>query len=263
MGSPPRMRGKVSFCTSRYHHLGITPAHAGKSSRTARKHHTAGDHPRACGEKTAAHRRWNLSSGSPPRMRGKVNFERFTFNTSGITPAHAGKRGRIRRGWCRWRDHPRACGEKASSTSWSIFSQGSPPRMRGKAPVQIRKFYRVGITPAHAGKSPENLTGGDLDRDHPRACGEKLIKSLSMGWSMGSPPRMRGKVNPAVRTVDGFGITPAHAGKSQCSAGCSGSTGDHPRACGEKGISMGVGEQTLGSPPRMRGKANQKGAERH
>ena len=50
----------------------------------------------------------------------------------------------------------------------------------------------MGITPAHAGKSPLRLRVCLPARDHPRACGEKVLALLDIAYSRGSPPRMRG-----------------------------------------------------------------------
>ena len=65
---------------------------------------------------------------------------------------------------------------------------------------------------------------------------------------------MRGKAVNGYVTFLHVGITPAYAGKS-----CSGSEAckpvkDHPRLCGEKGVSVAVSGNPLGSPPPMRGK---------
>ena len=51
-GSPPRMRGKVTFHDLCRSMLGITPAYAGKRTGADRKAPTKEDHPRVCGEKT-------------------------------------------------------------------------------------------------------------------------------------------------------------------------------------------------------------------
>ena len=108
--------------------------------------------------------------------------------------------------------------------------------------------------PALAGKSVRIRVWVKYNRDHPRACGEKLISAISCLLVVGSPPRMRGKARQN-RTV-GYraGITPAHAGKSVRfpSGHCRGR--DHPRACGEKELRARRCEKRLGSPPRMRGK---------
>ena len=71
--------------------------------------------------------------------------------------------------------------------------------------------------------------------------------------SIGSPPRMRGKVARHAGPLPCQRITPAHAGKSLLAAprGCGGK--DHPRACGEKWWRWLYLWLCLGSPPRMRG----------
>ncbi len=126
--------------------------------------------------------------------------------------------------------------------------------MRGKDVLCFCQCTRHGITPAYAGKRvqiPEYLGGG---RDHPRVCGEKIRAIFKMAFSLGSPPRMRGKVKKTVLDLSRLGITPAYAGKSASLNVLTLVFRDHPRVCGEKvGADVGV-LNDLGSPPRMRGK---------
>ena len=70
------------------------------------------DHPRACGEKQKNCPLVSVIWGSPPRMRGKALFLSVLWVTSGITPAHAGKRKQKNKSSLNSGDHPRACGEK-------------------------------------------------------------------------------------------------------------------------------------------------------
>ena len=72
----------------------------------------------------------------------------------------------------------------------------------------------------------------------------------------GSPPRMRGKVIHSLCDRPQRGITPAYAGKSQTAGTPCSSVRDHPRVCGEKALIHGITFPSLGSPPRMRGKAH-------
>ena len=70
---------------------------------------------------------------------------------------------------------------------------------------------------------------------------------------------MRGKDDEGRLKLRHVGITPAYAGKSQIPQMKASRTRDHPRVCGEKGMtgkSPGCG---TGSPPRMRGKAVRSG----
>ena len=112
-----------------------------------------GDHPRVCGEKISSPITLPISSGSPPRMRGKdISFEMCLFSF-GITPAYAGKSQQLRQLCQESQDHPRVCGEKGRKVTSQLSELGSPPRMRGKGFNAGDKFHVVGITPAYAGKS--------------------------------------------------------------------------------------------------------------
>ena len=92
LGSPPRMRGKgLQGHQARCRH-GITPAYAGKSHWLFRGFLSERDHPRVCGEKKKACARFCMTTGSPPRMRGKVLVALLDLAEIGITPAYAGKR---------------------------------------------------------------------------------------------------------------------------------------------------------------------------
>ena len=50
LGSPPRMRGKLTIFTTLNISAGITPAHAGKTYTRSFVVNQTQDHPRACGE---------------------------------------------------------------------------------------------------------------------------------------------------------------------------------------------------------------------
>ena len=90
-GSPPQVRGKHDLIESGFANNGITPAGAGKTPPHAPVRTRIGDHPRRCGEnyfvKPAALR----AIGSPPQVRGKLNYTTFSYPVNRITPAGAGK----------------------------------------------------------------------------------------------------------------------------------------------------------------------------
>ena len=85
--------------------------------------------------------------------------------------------------------------------------------MRGKVRHMPLPFSQDRITPAYAGKSPQNYTLKFKTPDHPRLCGEKLTASESRKAAYGSPPPMRGKAVDSVKPSASWGITPAYAGK--------------------------------------------------
>ena len=128
--------------------------------------------------------------------------------------------------------------------------------MRGKVIEAPKVAHKRRITPAHAGKSAGGVKRQEQAKDHPRSCGEKISPLRWAEVFRGSPPLMRGKAALKSKEAKERRITPAHAGKScpsrrQCAA-----FGDHPRSCGEK---ANAGKSFLrydGSPPLMRGKAD-------
>ena len=198
MGFPPR----------------ITPAYAGKSSLRYSVDHLHGDHPRLCGEKPTFQQSLHVRPGSPPPMRGKAAPNGYVVSNDRITPAYAGKRGRWQPKIAGIQDHPRLCGEKKSLPAVLYRSPGSPPPMRGKAPLMTKIF----------------LAG----EDHPRLCGEKFSIKSTKSNCPGSPPPMRGKETSLSDLSQLFRITPAYAGKSQRIWLQGAGSQDHPRLCGEK-----------------------------
>ena len=169
-------------------------------------------------------------------MRGKGSAPPRGHPLPGITPAYAGKREkRVEKIPQIW-DHPRVCGEKLRKTAVSVRELGSPPRMRGKEPAYSSIKPARGITPAYAGKSSLKPDYVAIARDHPRVCGEKLPRLLSLALTSGSPPRMRGKDYEKDLKTKERGITPAYAGKSAACPPTPFLCWDHPRVCGEKGM---------------------------
>ena len=146
------------------------------------------------------------------------------------------------------------CGEKGSRYREIIRSMGSPPRVRGKDAVLFYMADPVGITPACAGKRRYRYLFDFYTRDHPRVCGEKSKEVAEYASKAGSPPRVRGKVEPFKGSMYQSRITPACAGKSVRLSGLSGSGTDHPRVCGEKVPPLLPVVLYRGSPPRVRGK---------
>ena len=233
-GSPPRVRGKARRKRVSGNGDGITPACAGKSAALPQQPRQGWDHPRVCGEKGRRSSRGVCSSGSPPRVRGKVVFSLSRPLCGRITPACAGKR-LSSVGWQRWQqDHPRVCGEKRLPLRTSSCAAGSPPRVRGKVHVVQIIHAAAGITPACAGKSSRSDDALSMSSDHPRVCGEKVLGVARKKRRMGSPPRVRGKAMVRSRLRRRAGITPACAGKRLLSSRKMNKNRDHPRVCGEK-----------------------------
>ena len=127
--------------------------------------------------------------------------------------------------------------------------------MRGKERSIYNEREAQGITPAYAGKSIPQTPLMVKRWDHPRVCGEKAPRQTLDFAMLGSPPRMRGKGGYSHGHTTFFGITPAYAGKSLTILILYTDRWDHPRVCGEKPTLDNHAGLPLGSPPRMRGKA--------
>ena len=112
----------------------------------------------------------------------------------------------------------------------------------------------AGITPACAGKSLTPYYKYKNGKDHPRVCGEKKDKLTPEEYELGSPPRVRGKVSYTIHSYRISRITPACAGKRLGVNNLREKSKDHPRVCGEKWNIIREMQNTIGSPPRVRGK---------
>ena len=145
--------------------------------------------------------------GTSPRMRGKS--QSVGGGDSGLRniPAYAGK---IKCRSCRRtrrREHPRVCGENASSTCMISMMVGTSPRTRGKLPTWNRRGRLRRNIPAYAGKTFEQVYEQD-------ETGENLNAPSSALGAVGTSPRTRGK--PAIQFfVVGYKRNiPAYAGKT-------------------------------------------------
>ena len=230
----------------------ITPAHAGRISLFSFLFSALRDHPRACGKNIINGSSTCLSRGSPPRMREEFHLVFPRYDSSRITPAHA---GRI---WDYFgfptgiEDHPRACGKNSILALYVSAPMGSPPRMREESKLETLMIVQAGITPAHAGRIIRRDDGTVTFGDHPRACGKNALVVLLLVPLLGSPPRMREELRIKGGSKNCTGITPAHAGRISIAAAMAVSIEDHPRACGKNLQRLKSNRTTPGSPPRMR-----------
>ncbi len=128
--------------------------------------------------------------------------------------------------------------------------------MRGKEYSRGISTVRYRITPAYAGKRLVKLLLISQIADHPCVCGEKFKLHLCVKMIPGSPLRMRGKVLKVYNPNRLLRITPAYAGKRCHLQKCRSRVQDHPCVCGEKEYYKFITVNIIGSPLRMRGKAN-------
>ena len=126
------MRGKLTRQRVVAEAFRITPADAGKTIQRSIKKPPEQDHPRGCGENINPSYSGSSSPGSPPRMRGKRDWDSAKVSFKRITPADAGKTRTIAAVKNLCQDHPRGCGENNAHAVDIVNQSGSPPRMRGK-----------------------------------------------------------------------------------------------------------------------------------
>jgi len=124
-GSSPRLRGTLRKRPWRRPAGRFIPAPAGNALWPAQGPAAAAVHPRACGERASACRLSDRKSGSSPRLRGTLGQERVPMHVQRFIPAPAGNAPRRRASAVRGTVHPRACGERTSSTSM-IFHGNRP-----------------------------------------------------------------------------------------------------------------------------------------
>ena len=151
-------------------------------------------------------------------------------------------------------DHPRACGANYNGTYSTFDDLGSSPRMRGKLTADAGDTHSRRIIPAHAGQTDLDKFYGDVNADHPRACGANGEALHVKRRLDGSSPRMRGKLGHRHRRYGRARIIPAHAGQTPPSGLATSGTPDHPRACGANEPALAASLACAGSSPRMRGK---------
>ena len=232
-GSPPQVRGKPCWAIDSKALYRITPAGAGKTQCQPRTAFSTQDHPRRCGENPDMKGFVTKAQGSPPQVRGKLWVFLPFFYAFRITPAGAGKTQNDEDKQYKCQDHPRRCGENFKKHGLMKVISGSPPQVRGKPVVKNASSRDSGITPAGAGKTLPTWIMWPTCWDHPRRCGENLMRLCMSRLCGGSPPQVRGKPDKTFRSRELPGITPAGAGKTRCDAARSAVPEDHPRRCGE------------------------------
>ena len=117
-----------------------------------------------------------------------------------------------------------------------------------------RCLARLGLIPAHAGKTEIPNAQRRVSRAHPRSRGENLPISQDRITPSGSSPLTRGKRGATHHHVKRCGLIPAHAGKTPPRTRSQRGAWAHPRSRGENGRRRRGRGRRLGSSPLTRGK---------
>ncbi len=169
----------------------ITPACAGITHGVHGGRGRCEDHPRVCGNYERDRVKHHEDEGSPPRVRELHVVCIQDVRVRGITPACAGITCGLHLHSSPVQDHPRVCGNYLPPIILMSLCVGSPPRVR-ELLMRTRSWSRaLRITPACAGITPMTSPILAMSRDHPRVCGNYVLRDYREVMGLGSPPRVR------------------------------------------------------------------------
>ena len=152
-GSSPLTRGKRGQVVASAHMCGLIPAHAGKTGDCRAYPACSTAHPRSRGENERSRFLTWAGPGSSPLTRGKPVRMAFKAAPGRLIPAHAGKTCSARFNPSLAAAHPRSRGENSPIPLALNVRMGSSPLTRGKPAIARTHLKRLGLIPAHAGKT--------------------------------------------------------------------------------------------------------------
>ena len=114
-----------------------------------------------------------------------------------------------------------------------VNQTGSSPLTRGKQTHAVSTNRRMGLIPAHAGKTLWFAVDGMLIGAHPRSRGENFHVFDVVPATVGSSPLTRGKLAHGASRVFLERLIPAHAGKTETHLLSAIQARAHPRSRGE------------------------------
>ena len=118
------------------------------------------------------------------------------------------------------KDHPHACGDKRSPTSFFVLQKGSSPRVWGQAVSTYTTENDSRIIPTRVGTSIKSPLGALYTEDHPHACGDKIYQTLLILEQKGSSPRVWGQGRSTEGIKHGIRIIPTRVGTSNGNGSC-------------------------------------------
>ena len=167
-------------------------------------------------------------------MWGKRGLELQLLAAHRNIPTHVGKTAARDAGLRKGPEHPHACGENATASSFFAPFDGTSPRMWGKQRAGVADAVHNRNIPTHVGKTQHHF---DVIIVNP-----------------GTPPRMWGKLERRVAHGSLARNIPTHVGKTSGLSRQCASCAEHPHACGENLSDFGSEFGQFGTSPRMWGK---------
>ena len=155
VGSSPLTRGKHTRREITRNEHGLIPAHAGKTTACPAARPAGRAHPRSRGDNEGSIALAAVMVGSSPLTRGK--------RTAAPRRVPAGVA------------HPRSRGENFETCASADCAAGSSPLTRGKLVIGVDKALKIGLIPAHAGKTVCAMSINPSVWAHPRSRGENTL----------------------------------------------------------------------------------------
>ena len=137
------------------------------------------------------------------------------LTVTGIIPTRVGTRAVRNKRYCRWQDHPHACGDKIDEMGELEIEVGSSPRVWGQ------DFEKIITIPIH--------------RIIPTRVGTSSAVVIHAVATTGSSPRVWGQAIVRGQRTQAIRIIPTRVGTSFFAVLKYPSSRDHPHACGDKG----------------------------
>ena len=205
-----------------------------------------------CGADTAYRYRVRVLRGSPPRVRSRRVEWPVGLPAMGITSACAEQTYPRPAPQIIRRDHLRVCGADIVAMPANGLLMGSPPRVRSRHRHGGRYAGGRGITSACAEQTTARAWACSPGRDHLRVCGADILLHPYEPHTVGSPPRVRSRLENRIEVTHASGITSACAEQTGRRDRFGYPSGDHLRVCGADLDETGRDRTAEGSPPRVR-----------
>ena len=129
--------------------------------------------------------------------------------------------------------HPHGCGEIPVSSTPTMKTRGSSPRVWGNLPFTSLDELSQRVIPTGVGKSTLASHRTQRPPGHPHGCGEILHKGMIDGESYGSSPRVWGNLWSCHQSDPYLRVIPTGVGKSRAIASSRRISSGHPHGCGE------------------------------
>ena len=158
-----------------YAPTGIIPTRVGTREKGKNTLFVIKDHPHACGDKIIIELKVSTIIGSSPRVWGQGLKHMKIWRVAGIIPTRVGTRFTELSAKIDREDHPHACGDKVTDTDSTRTDNGSSPRVWGQVYAGAYLLPQTRIIPTRVGTSILVVRISPSTKDHPHACGDKMI----------------------------------------------------------------------------------------